>query len=155
MLRTLGIFVGFVVMLGAGVAVAAWPQAKEAAPGFSSDELLVTAFARVSTGMPASQLAAAGLDTAKAKRLSALALMEAFMPKDSTEFDALNPALQSCFQNRDGCDGYVFRAVAAEAVLVVEHGRVSWKMMLGLPVAKLQKARRMASAGNDERTARN
>src|ERR1700760_1446826 len=84
MLRTLGIFAGFVVMLGAGVAVAAWPHTQVASqPGFGSDETLVNAYARVPEGMPASRLAAAGFDTAKAKRLSALALMEAFMPKDS------------------------------------------------------------------------
>ena len=146
MLRTLGVFVGLVMMLGAGVAVAAWPHAQTAAPAdFGSDETLVNAYAHVREGMPASRLGAAGFDTAKAKRLSALALMEAFMPKDSNAFDALDPGLQSCFQNREGCDGYVFQAVGAEALLVVQHGRVSWKMMLQLPVASAQKMRRLAS----------
>ena len=94
--------------------------------------------------MPVSGLAKAGRDVTQAKRLSALGLMEAFMPKDSSDFDGLDPALQSCFQNRDGCEGYVFRADGAEALLVVEHGRVALKMMLQLPVAKLQKVKRMA-----------
>ena len=143
--RTLGIFVSFVVLLGAGagLTVAAWPRAQGASvPG--SDEKLENALAHVSTGMPVSGLAKAGLDITQAKRLSALGLMEAFMPKDSSDFDGLDPALQSCFQNRDGCDGYVFRAAGAEALLVVEHGRVTLKMMLQLPVAKLQKTKRMA-----------
>jgi hypothetical protein len=145
MLRTLGIFVGLVVMLGAGVAVAAWPRVQNTSAGFGSDQSLVSAFARVPAGMPVSQLASAGFDTSQAKRLSALALMEAFMPADSTAFDTLDPGLQSCFQNRDGCDGYAFRATGAVVVLVVEHGRVTWKTMLGLPVAKLLKARRLAA----------
>lgn len=144
--RIAGIFVSFVVLLGAGagLTVAAWPHA-QSKPAAGSDEKLEIALAHVSTGMPVYGLAKAGLDVAQAKRLSALALMEAFMPKDSTDFDGLDPALQSCFQNRDGCEAYVFEAVGSEALIVTAHGRVSLKMMLQLPVAKLQKARRMAS----------
>ncbi len=144
--RTLGIFVSFVVLLGAGagLTVAAWPRVQGASV-LGSDEKLENALAHVSTGMPVSQLARTGLDVAQARRLSALGLMEAFMPKDSSDFDSLDPALQSCFQNRDGCDGYVFRAVGSEALLVVEHGRVSLKMMLQLPVAKAQRAKRLAA----------
>ena len=142
---TLGIFVSFVVLLGAGagLTVAAWPHAQSDAV-MGSDEKLEIALAHVSPGMPVSGLAKAGLDVAQAKRLSALGLMEAFLPKNSTDFDSLDPALQTCFQNRDGCDGYVFKAVGSEALIVAEHGRVSLKMMLQLPVAKLQRTRRLA-----------
>ena len=144
--RTLAIFVSFVVLIGAGagLTVAAWPRPQNTSV-LGSDEKLENAMARVSRGMPVSGLAKAGLDVAQARRLSAL--MEAFMAKDSSDFDSLDPALQACFQSREGCDGYVFRAVGSEALIVTTHGRVSLKMMLQLPVAKLQKARRMASAG--------
>jgi hypothetical protein len=146
--RTVGIFVSFVVLLGAGagVTVAAWPHAQSDMV-MGSDEKLEHALAHVSPGMPVSGLAEAGLDIAQAKRLSALALMEAFLPKNSTDFDSLDPALQTCFQNRDGCDGYLFKAVGSEALIVAAHGRVSLKMMLQLPVAKLQRTRRMAAVG--------
>ena len=150
--RTLGIFVSFVVLLGAGagLTVAAWPHAQSETV-MGSDEKLEKALARVSPGMPVSQLATAGLDVAQARRLSALGLMEAFLPKDSADFDSLDPALQACFQNREGCDGYVFKAVGSEALIVAAHGRVSLKMMLQLPVAKLQRARRMAAVGRSRR----
>jgi hypothetical protein len=154
--RTLGIFVSFVVLLGAGagLTVAAWPHAQSDAV-MGSDEKLENALAHVSPGMPVSQLAKAGLDVARARRLSALGLMEAFLPKNSMDFDSLDPALQSCFQNRDGCDGYVFKAVGSEALIVAAHGRVSLKMMLQLPVAKLQRARRMAGLVIAPRSLRN
>jgi hypothetical protein len=142
--RTLGIFVSFVVLLGAGagVTVAAWPHAQSASvPG--SDEKLENAMAHVSPGMPVSDLAKAGLDVTEAKRLSALGLMEAFMPKNSSDFDGLDPALQACFQNREGCDGYVFHAVGSVALVVAQHGRVSLKMMLQVPVARNVRARRL------------
>ena len=92
--RTLGIFVSFVVLLGAGagLTVAAWPHAQSETV-MGSDEKLEKALARVSPGMPVSQLATAGLDVAQARRLSALALMEAFLPKDSADFVSLDPAL--------------------------------------------------------------
>jgi hypothetical protein len=146
--RTVGIFVSFVVLLGAGagLTVAAWPKA-QSEMAIGSDEKLENALAHVSPGMPVSQLPKTGLDMSQAKRLSALGLMEAFLPKNSVDFDGLDPALQACFQDREGCDGYVFAAVGSEALIVASHGRVAMKMMLQLPVAKLHKQRRMASAG--------
>src|ERR1700744_3431288 len=116
MARVVGIFVSCVVLLGAGAGLtaASWPHGQSDAV-IGSDEKLETALAHVSPGMPVSGLAKAGLDVSKAKRLSALAMMEAFLPNNSTDFDGLDPALQACFQNRDGCDGYVFAAVGSEA----------------------------------------
>jgi hypothetical protein len=144
-MRTLIIFAGFVMLLGAGVAVAAWPQnSAAAASGFSSDELLTRAYERVHTGMPASQLGAVGFDTAKAERVSKLALMERFMPKNSADFDALDPVVQDCYLGQADCNAYIFTAMGARAVLLVEGGRVAWKDLSGVSVASRRKARTAA-----------
>ena len=97
--------------------------------GFSSDELLTRAYARVHTGMPASQLGAIGFDTAKAEQVSKLALMERFMPKNSEDFDALDPVVQDCYFGQADCNAYIFTAMGAQAVLLVEGGRVAWKIL--------------------------
>ncbi len=125
MIRTLVIFVSFVVLLGAGIGIAAWPRANAAAQGFACEEQLMAAYARVHEGTPASKLAGLGFDPARARRLSALGLMEHFMPKDSISFDALSPAVQECFEGRDDCSAYIFPVAQsnAEAVLLVEGGR--------------------------------
>jgi hypothetical protein len=136
-MRTLIIFAGFVMLLGAGVAAAA--------SGFSNDELLTRAYARVRTGMPVSQLGAIGFDTAKAQRLSKLALMERYMPKDSFAFDDLDPVVQDCYAGPGDCNAYIFTAMGAQAVLLVEGGRVAWKDLSGVSVASKRKAR-MASS---------
>jgi len=139
------IFTGFVMLLSAGVAVAAWPHDSPlATSGFDSDEVLTRAYERVRTGMPASQLGTIGFDTAKAQRLSKLALMERFMPKDSMGFDALDPAVQDCYVGAADCNAYIFAAMGAQAVLLVEGGRVAWKNLSGVSVAGKRKAR-MAS----------
>jgi len=142
MLRTLAFFAFFVAMLGAGVAVAAWPKTTPATEsGFSDDEQLMHAYARLQTGLPVSQLGAAGFDIGKAQRMSKLALMERFMPKDSTAFDALDPAVQDCYIGPDDCTAYIFAAMGAQAVLLVEGGRVAWKSMAGLTVAGRHKGK--------------
>lgn len=131
-------------MLGGGIAVAAWPHDTPPVSGFSSDEMLTNAFARVKTGMPASQLGTVGFDTAKATRLSKLALMERFMPKDSAGFDALDPAVQACYTEPADCNAFIFTAMGAQAVLLVQGGRVSWANLYGVSVAAKRKARMAA-----------
>ena len=128
MLKTVCIFIGLVMVLGAGIAMA-WPRADAAASGFNNDEWTLRAYAQVHTGMPFSQLGALGLDTAKAERLSKLALMERFMPKDSTAFDALDPAVRNCYLGPGDCTAYIFDVYTEQAVLLVQGGRVTWKMM--------------------------
>ena len=134
-MRGLILFAVLVVLLGAGVAVAAWPHPKPVASGFDSDEKLVNAYAHVQTGMPASKLNTVGFDTAKAERLSKLALMERYMPKDSVGFDALDPAVQDCYVGPGDCAAFIFTAVGAQAVLLVESGRVAWKSIGSIAVA--------------------
>jgi hypothetical protein len=147
MLRTAAFFILFVITLGAGIAVAAWPHGgTTSADGFASEQQLLMAYARVRDGMPASRLEAAGFDTSRAQRLSALALMERFMPKDSFAFDGLDPAVQGCFEGGDGCAAYIFHVAEgpAQALLLVEGGRVAWKMLSGVDMAAARNKRRMA-----------
>jgi hypothetical protein len=135
MLKTICVFIGLVMVLGAGIAMA-WPRAGAAASGFSNDEWTLRAYAQVRTGMPFSQLGALGLDTAKAERLSKLALMERFMPKDSAAFDALDPAVRNCYLGSDDCTAYIFDVYTEQMVLLVQGGRVTWKMMSHTRVAR-------------------
>jgi hypothetical protein len=147
MLRTSALFILFVITLGAGIAVAAWPHGgATASDGVASEQQLLRAYARVRDGMPASRLEVAGFDTARVQRLSALALMERFMPKDSFAFDSQDPAVQRCFEGSDGCAAYIFHVAEgpAQALLLVEGGRVAWKTLSGVDMAAARSKRRMA-----------
>jgi len=91
--------------------------------------------------------------------LSYLGVIERFMPRDSIRFDRLDPAVQGCIEARDRCTAFVFRPQrleqerqgnilldvlgfnrttvnrgwAAEVTLLVENGRVAYKVMSGRP----------------------
>jgi hypothetical protein len=91
--------------------------------------------------------------------LSYLGVIERFMPRDSIHFDRLDPAVQGCIEARDRCSAFVFRPQrleqerqgnilldllgferttvnhgwAAEVTLLVENGRVAYKIMSGKP----------------------
>ena len=136
MLRTLAIFLGLIVMLGCGVAVAAWPRAASTQDIQFSEQQLKSAYVRIRAGVtPVSQLAGLGFDTASARKLSYLGVMEQFMPADSFGFDALDPAVQSCFEARDHCTAYIFtlpHQPAARVVLLIEGGRVAYKAISGV-----------------------
>ena len=146
MLRSFVFSIGLVLVIGATVAIAAWPRADAAGEGFASDGQLMLAYARVHEGMPASRLAGLGFDPARARRLSALALMERYMPKDSFAFDAMDPAVQSCFQGRSDCSAYVFPVARsqAQAVLLIEGGRVAWKSVSGVHAVDARRVKRVA-----------
>ena len=135
MLRTLVIFCGLIVMLGCGVAIAAWPKADAVRSLSFSEQQLKSAYVRIRTGAtPASALNGLGFDTSSARKLSYLGVMEEFMPKDSFGFDSLDPAVQSCFEARDRCTAYVFSVAhtpGARIVLLIEDGRVAYKAMSG------------------------
>ena len=119
-----------------------WPPGRAAgASGFDNDDKLLRAYQRIEPGMPASQLTLMGFDTGKAERLSKLALMENFMPKDSSAFDALDPAVQDCYTGREDCNAFIFVAMGAQAVLLVNGGRVTWKSISGVTVAQSRAAR--------------
>lgn len=148
MLRTLVFSIGLVIVIGATVAIAAWPRANAAGEGFASDGQLMLAYARVHEGMSASRLAGLGFDPARARRLSALALMERFMPKDLFAFDAMDPAVQACFQGGSDCSAYIFPVARsrAQAVLLIEGGRVAWKSVSGVRAVDIRRAKRVAQA---------
>jgi hypothetical protein len=123
---------------------------------------LAAAYARVQPGAThASQLARLGFDASmpNVQALSALGVMERFMTGDSAGFDRLDAALQRCIDAQDRCTAYVFKpsdppsasdngllgnlgfgaATAAgrvpEVTLLVENGRVAYKMITGMPPA--------------------
>ena len=125
------------ILMGAGVAVAAWPRetVSEPAAGFSSDEMLAQAYARIHTGMPASELSSIGFDITEAERLSRLALMEQYMPKDSAAFDALNPEVKACYVGPGDCNAFIFTPMGAQVLVLVQGGRVSHKFLAGVTVA--------------------
>jgi hypothetical protein len=98
-------------------------------------------------------------DSPNVEVLSYLGVIERFMPRDSIKFDALDPAVQSCIQARDRCTAYVFRPErlhqertgnwfldlmgferttvsygwSAEVMLLIQDGRVAYKVMAGHP----------------------
>ncbi len=132
MSRIFSVF-ALLALLGGGFAFVGWPHASAAA---RNEDRLMHAYALVKPGMPAAQLGALGFDTAKAERLSKLALMERFMPKDSKAFDALDPAVRHCYLGSGDCTAYIFDGYAGQMVLLVEDGRVAWKDMFEAAVAE-------------------
>jgi hypothetical protein len=91
--------------------------------------------------------------------LSYLGVIERFMPRDSIKFDELDPSVKSCIEARDSCSAYVFKPErldeerdgnwfldvlgferttvnsgwSAEVVLLIQDGRVAYKIMSGRP----------------------
>lgn len=109
-----------------------------------------------------SDLSNIGFDSAtnaNVEILSYLGVIERFMPRDSIRFDRLDPAVQGCIEARDRCTAFVFRPQrleqqrqgnvlldllgfertvvnsgwSAEVTLLVENGRVAYKVMSGRP----------------------
>ena len=115
----------------------------------ASARLLNGAYARVETGRTTqTQLAAMGFDAErlKAQRLSGLGVQEYFMPRTSSEYDRLDPAIRACFDAPDRCTALVFPLgpaiekggfMAANAapedpgqiVFLLHNGRVAYKAM--------------------------
>jgi hypothetical protein len=128
MLRAFSIVAG-AVLLATSLGFAGSPRAGAAVPGSGDDGRLTRAYAHIRIGMPFSRLAALGFDTAKAERLSKMALMERFMPKDKTTFDALDPAVKNCYRGSEDCTAYIFEVYSDEMVLLIQGGRVTWKIV--------------------------
>lgn len=135
MIRTATIFLALVALLGSAIGAAAlWIGDPAASSSFSAPELMA-AYGRIRTGItPASQLSTLGLDLGAAGKLSALAVMERFMPRDSFDFDNLDPSVRACFEKAQSCTGYVFASPdqpSARVVLLIEDGRVAYKAISG------------------------
>jgi hypothetical protein len=135
MLRNAVLFMGLILMLGCGIAVAAWPRGATVQDAQVKEQQLKSAYARIRAGVtPVSQLAQLGFDTANAQKLSYLGVLEQFMPSDSFDFDTLDPAIKNCFEARDQCTAYIFtlpHAPAARVVLLIDGGRVAYKAISG------------------------
>ena len=132
-----------------GAALFAWQREQTAARGgFASLEALRAAYARVTPGMPVARLTGLGFDRTRpgAETLSYLGTIEFFMPRNSGDFDRLDPAILSCLAAADRCGAYVFwlggagagvfdmaahAAVSGRIVFLVKSGRVAYKEVVG------------------------
>lgn len=141
-----------VAVIGAmllGGALYAWQRDQTAARGgFASLDELRAAYARVTPGMPVARLTGLGFDRTGpgAQTLSYLGTLELFMPRNSGDFDRLDPAILSCLAAADRCGAYVFRlggagagmfdlaahaAASGRIVFLVKSGRVAYKAVVG------------------------
>lgn len=130
---------------------------------FESYAAVQAAYRSVNPGATrASDLSHLGFDAARSpnvEMLSYLGVIERFMPRDSIGFDHLAPEVQSCIDARDRCLAYVFRPArlhqerrgnvfldvlgfqrvtvnsgwSCEVILLVQDGRVAYKVMSGKP----------------------
>jgi hypothetical protein len=130
---------------------------------FGSYREVETAYNTIKPGQTSvSDLGSIGFDSATTSNvevLSYLGVIERFMPRDSIRFDKLDPAVQGCIEARDRCSAFVFRPQrleqerqgsifldllgferntvnhgwSAEVTLLVENGRVAYKVMSGRP----------------------
>ena len=155
---SVAILVVTLAVLGCGILTLLPRQPDSSANEFKSLKDLASAYARIQPGQTrASQLAGLGFDTTtpNVQVLSYLGVMERYMTGDSLKFDHLDGALQSCIEARDRCTAFVFKpgdqqlsggmlatfgfgaanaaARVAEVTLLVQNGRVAYKMMTGMP----------------------
>jgi len=139
-MRIYGFIAAIVILLGAAAGLLARSGASEAPP--RPYQVSERAYDRLVVGAtPASQLTELGFDLAQAERLSYLAMIEQFMPDNSTGFNTLDPAVQGCLTARDRCSGYVFRLAGradAHAVVVIQSGRVAYKSVTGRLLASAE-----------------
>lgn len=156
---SIAILVVTLAVVGCGALTLLPRQPDSSATEIKSLKELASAYARVLPGQTrASQLAALGFDTStpNVQMLSYLGVMERYMTGASTNFDRLDAALQNCIETRDRCTAFVFKpgdqargggmfaslgfganaaGRAVEVTLLVQNGRVAYKMMTGLPEA--------------------
>ena len=141
-----------VVLVAAIGAAVMWAQdnAVPAQERIAALSAVQAKFEQVKVGQTSQpELVKLGLDAAhyKTRTLSGLGVQEYFMPKTTTEFDAMDPALRSCFENVDRCRAVVFPLarpsngfMAANAaprekgrmVFLLRNGRVAYKSIDGI-----------------------
>jgi len=160
---SIAVLIGTLGVVGFGI-LNLLPHSPDSANlGIRSLKELAVAYERVKPGLTrASQLARIGFDTStpNVQVLSYLGVMERFMARDSVAFDRLDNAVQDCIEARDRCTALVFKpaetkvrtagmlsifgvdsakasAEPAEVTLLVQDGRVAYKMIRGvaLPAA--------------------
>lgn len=131
--------------------------------GFKTYSQVRQAYSAITPGKTlASDLGRLGFDAARSPNvevLSYLGVIERFMPRNSIRFDNLAPAVQECIEARDRCTAYVFKPErlhqerqgsffldilgfqrmtvntgwSAQVILLVQDGRVAYKVMSGRP----------------------
>ena len=85
-----------------------------------------------------------GFDLAQGTRLSYLAMVEQFMPENSSGFDTLDPSVQDCLQTRERCTAYSFALTGKpgmRVVIVINAGRVAYKRIDGTALASASKGK--------------
>jgi len=139
-MRVYGFIAAIVILLGAAAGLLARSGADE--PTVQPYQVTARAYDRLEAGITAvAQLPDMGFDLSRADRLSYLAMIEQFMPENSTGFDRLDPAVQDCLTTRDRCAGYVFKIAGnpnARAVVVIQSGKVAYKSVTGRLLASAQ-----------------
>jgi len=132
-MRVYGFIAAIVILLGAAAGLLARTGAGE--PTVQPYQVTARAYDQLEVGITAAAiLPDLGFDLSRADRLSYLAMIEQFMPENSTGFDKLDPAVQDCLTARDRCTGYVFKIAGnpnARAVVVIQSGRVAYKSVTG------------------------
>lgn len=148
-MRLYGLIAALVILLGSALGL----LARSGASDVPQRPYLVTtrAYDRLRVGVtPVAQLSGLGFDPAQGTRLSYLAMVEQFMPDNSSGFDALDPAVQDCLQTRDRCAGYTFSLAGQanlRAVLVIQSGRLAYKSLTG--EVRTSAAARMRASASD------
>jgi len=130
---------------------------------FRSYSAVQVAYQTIAPGQTrVSDLSQMGFDAAESPNveiISYLGVIERFMPRDSIKFDQLDPAVQSCIEARESCSAYIFKPEriheertgnwfldvlgferetvsygwSADVLLLVQNGRVVYKVMDGKP----------------------
>ena len=132
-MRIFAFIAAIVILLGAAAGLLARTGADE--PTVQPYQVTARAYDQLEAGVTAAAiLPDLGFDLSRADRLSYLAMIEQFMPENSTGFDRLDPAVQDCLTARDRCTGYVFKIAGnpnARAVVVIQSGHVVYKSVTG------------------------
>jgi hypothetical protein len=130
---------------------------------FTTYDQVQAAYANIVPGQTReAELSKLGFDATvepNAEMISYLGVIERFMPRDSIKFDLLAKPVRSCIEAQERCSAYVFRPSrleqnrtgsifldlmgferttidhgwAAEVVLLMQDGRVAYKVMSGKP----------------------
>ncbi|HEY1838035.1 MAG: hypothetical protein WBQ17_03425 [Rhizomicrobium sp.] len=151
------------VLVGCGAVGLFLHQTEIQSSNFRSYEALQTAYEAISPARTrVSDLGKLGFDittSPNVESVSYLGVIERFMPRNSTAFDALDPAVKSCIDARAACSAYVFKPQrldaerggnwffemlgfesahagtgwSPEVLLLIQDGRVAYKIMSGRP----------------------
>ena len=121
----LPVFAG-ALLLAVVAGLASSPHGNAAVPNSSTDDQRV--YAQIRLGMPISQIETLGFNTATAERLTKSVLMARFMPTDAAKFNELDPAVKNCYRGSGDCTAYIFDVYTSLVLVLVQDGRIVWKL---------------------------